>query len=210
MAKTEPFEKHFKRYEDWFVENKFAYLSELKALEEVIPKNKKGIEIGVGSGLFAKPLGIKFGVEPSAKMRKLAIERGIDVKEGVAENLPYQNNSFDFALMVTTICFVDDIEKSFLEIKRILKPMGKLILGFVDKDSEIGKIYLKNKEKSVFYKNAEFYSVGEVKLLLSKTGYMIDSIHQTLFGNIKEINEIQNPIKGYGKGSFVVITAIRN
>ena len=210
MAKTEPFEKHFKRYEDWFVENKFAYLSELKALEEVIPKNKKGIEIGVGSGLFAKPLGIKFGVEPSAKMRKLAIERGIDVKEGVAENLPYQNNSFDFALMVTTICFVDDIEKSFLEIKRILKPMGKLILGFVDKDSEIGKIYLKNKEKSVFYKNAEFYSVSEVKLLLSKTGYMIDSIHQTLFGNIKEINEIQNPIKGYGNGSFVVITAIRN
>ena len=105
--------------------------------------------------------------------------------------------------------------KTLKNLMSLLESKGSFIIDFrqirdVDKDSEIGKIYLKNKEKSVFYKNAEFYSVGEVKLLLSKTGYMIDSIHQTLFGNIKEINKIQNPIKGYGKGSFVVITAIIN
>ena len=33
--------------------------------------------------------------------------------KGVCENLPYEDAQFDLALMVTTICFIDDVEKFY-------------------------------------------------------------------------------------------------
>jgi len=108
MARTEPFDAHSQEYEQWFDRNHLAYQSELEAVRAQLPETGEGFEIGVGSGLFAAPLGIRHGVEPSEAMRELARQRGIEVVPGVAENLPYNDGSFDYALMVTTICFVDD------------------------------------------------------------------------------------------------------
>ena len=90
-------------------------------------------------------------------MAEISRLKGIDVIDGVAENLPCRDNSFDFALMVTTICFVDDALKSLQEIYRILKPGGFCIIGFVDKDSSIGKLYEKNRQMSRFYKEVTFF-----------------------------------------------------
>ena len=207
MAKTQPFENYSDIYEDWFVKNRYAYLSELKALQKIIPANATGFEIGVGSGLFAQPLNIKFGVEPSYKMRQKALKRGITVKEAVAEALPYPANSFDFALMVTTICFVDNLEKAFLEAKRVIKDNGFLILGFVDAESPLGKIYQKFKDKSLFYKEATFYSTKEVLDILKNTGFEVRKIYQTVFGKLEDIKHVQEPEEHFGKGSFVVIQA---
>jgi len=105
MARIEPFEKHPLRYEQWFDKHKFAYESELQAIRKLLPQGGNGLEIGVGSGRFAVPLGIKLGIEPSSKMMQIALRRGIEVIGGVAESLPFRNLQFDFALMVTTICF---------------------------------------------------------------------------------------------------------
>ena len=65
MAKIESFEKYTNRYEEWFDKNKFVYESEVAAIKRLIPNKGVGIEIGIGSGRFAKPFGIKYGVEPS-------------------------------------------------------------------------------------------------------------------------------------------------
>ena len=118
MAKTKPFDEHIDQYEHWFVVNKYAYESELQAVKALLPASFEGLEIGVGSGLFAKPLGIKYGVEPSERMREIAIKRGIEVTDGIAEALPYDDSRFDFGLMVTTICFLDDVEAAMKEAYR--------------------------------------------------------------------------------------------
>jgi ubiquinone/menaquinone biosynthesis C-methylase UbiE len=115
MPKIEPFEKNILKYEDWFKENKYAYQSEVNAIKDILPNFDNGIEIGVGSGKFALPLGIKLGIEPSFEMRKIAESRGIRVIDGVAENLPLEDESFELVLMVTTLCFLDDPEKHFLK-----------------------------------------------------------------------------------------------
>jgi len=145
MAKIEPFEKYTEQYEDWFVKNRFVYESELKAIREQLPKTEKGIEIGVGTGQFGAPLGIKIGIEPSRKMGKIARQRGMWVIEAIAENLPLKDSLFDFALMVTTICFLDDIEAAFKGVYRILKEKGCFIIGFVDKNSPLDELYQKRK-----------------------------------------------------------------
>jgi len=209
MPKIKPFEEYPQRYEDWFEKNKFAYESELLAVKKLMPKNGEGIEIGVGSGKFAEPLAIKLGVEPSSKMREIAKQRGIKIIDAVAEKLPFENEKFDFALMVTTICFLDDIETAFREAYRVLKPNGSLIIGFVDKHSPLGELYQKHKMKNVFYKIATFYSVDEVISYLNKTGFKNFTFVQTIFNNLEEIKNIEPIEKGYDKGSFVVIRAIK-
>jgi len=209
MARNEPFEEHPLQYDDWFERNKFAYESELQAIRSQLPERGEGMEIGVGSGRFAAPLGIKIGVEPSSKMREMARNRGIEVIDGIAEALPFDDYQFDFVLLVTTICFLDDVEVALKEAHRVIKRNGSLIVGFIDKNSPIGKLYLKYKNESVFYKIARFYSVDEVFYYLKKAGFNNFCFTQTIFHNLKEIRDIEPVKKGYGEGSFVVIRAIK-
>jgi ubiquinone/menaquinone biosynthesis C-methylase UbiE len=112
MPRTQPFDEYYDEYEEWFDTHLHVYMSEVEALRSVIPQWKRGVEIGVGSGRFAHPLGVREGVEPSGEMRRLASRKGLKVRDAVAEALPFESESFDFALMVTTICFVDDIRRS--------------------------------------------------------------------------------------------------
>ena len=205
MPKTEPFDNHLKEYEEWFDSNHYVYLSELEAVKQLLPTSGRGIEIGIGSGLFSEPLGIKEGCDPSAEMRGKAGRRGLEVTECVAENLPYDNNSVDYALMVTTICFVDDPQKTFEEIFRVLKPGGSVVVAFVDKDSPVGKIYLENKDRSMFYKEATFFSTNEIQQLLQKAKFEISETIQTVFGLLNEVHEVQRPKEGHSEGSFVVV-----
>lgn len=207
MPKISAFEKHFDRYEEWFEKNEYAYQSELDAVKLLMPKFVKGLEIGIGTGRFAVPLNIKNGVEPSYQMRKIALERGLNVVDGVAENLPFEDNSFDLVLMVTTVCFVDDVLKSFKECFRVLKNNGTILIGFVDRESTIGKIYQANKEKSLFYKEATFYSTSEIVELLYEAGFKNFNFSQTIFKKLDEIKEKEPVRYGFGKGSFIVISA---
>ncbi len=207
---TSPFDKYYEEYEEWFTENEFVYKSELKAVEHFIPGNKDGLEIGIGSGKFAKPLGIKTGIEPSSKMRELAQERGLKVFDGVGESLDFEDGSFDFVLMVTTICFLDDVKKAFKEVKRVLKKNGRFIIGFVDEKSPLGQTYSEKKDNSVFYKDAVFYSTDDVLSLLKEFNFINIEVVQTVFGDLSEINKVQNFKEGYGEGGFVVIKAERD
>jgi ubiquinone/menaquinone biosynthesis C-methylase UbiE len=206
MPKTEPFEKHSDAYDEWFEKNRDLYEAELEAIRQLIPPpGAKGVEVGVGSGKFAAPLGIKIGVEPSEKMAIKAIKQGINVYRGIAEDLPFPDGRFDFVLMVTTICFVDDVIKSFREAFRVLKPSGCIIVGFVDKESELGRQYADKREKSKFHKYATFFSTQEVLKYLKEAGFGIVKIRQTLIpGQLPE-----TILDGFGRGAFIVIKGVK-
>jgi len=207
MPNIEPFEKYVSRYEEWFEKNKYVYESELLAIKRLLPEEGEGIEIGVGTGRFAAPLGVKIGVEPSSKMARIAIKRGIKVIKSVAEELPLHDEQFDFALMITTVCFVDDVDKSFKEIYRILKNGGYVVIGFVDRESELGKYYELRKEENPFYKEAVFLSVKDVVLALEKCGFKNFEFVQTIFHNLEDVKSIEEIKEGFGEGSFVVVRA---
>ncbi len=204
MAKTAPFDRLSEHYDDWFVEHADAYRAEIKALKRLLPPFENGVEIGVGTGRFAEPLGIKTGVEPSEKMAKIAKQRGIRVIPGVAEKLPLPDSSYDLALMVTTICFVDDPLQSLREIYRILRPGGTVMLGFVDAATPLGRNYLAHKAQSRFYKEARFFTTDEVLELLKKAGFSDCRSVQTLYGD--DLKRLDTRIEeGYGEGAFVAL-----
>ncbi len=204
MPGIDSFDKNVPRYEQWFLDHPLAYVSELHAVRDLAPKGS-GVEIGVGTGRFAAPLGIKEGIEPSLAMAELARQRGVEVAVGVAENLPYGDAEFDLALMVTTVCFLDDIELAFKEVHRVLKPGGAFLVGFVDRESELGKGYLSRKDRSAFYKEATFYSVDEIVSQMKGAGFSDFQFRQTLFRPPDELEEVEPVREGSGEGSFVVV-----
>jgi SAM-dependent methyltransferase len=207
MPRAAPFEIHHQRYEAWFEKHEAAYISELLALRPFVPWEGDGIEIGVGSGRFAAPLGVRVGVDPSAAMLVHAAARGIAVVEGVAENLPFAAGSFDHALVVTTICFVDSPAGMLAEARRVLKPGGRLVIGFIDRESVLGQAYLVHQAESVFYREATFYSADEVARLLLETGFSISAWGQTLAHPLPETREIEPLRPGRGQFAFVVVAA---
>ncbi len=200
-----PFDIYTEEYEKWFEENKTTFQSEILAIRQVMPVGKKGIEIGIGSGIFAEQLGINFGIDPSESMLALARKRNLNVVKGFAENLPFPDGSFDFAAFITSICFIEHPEKAISEAYRIIKTGGKIIIAFIDRNSNLGQNLIKDKEGSKFYRVATFYSVPEVIKMLEVAGFTISDIVQTLT-NINALG-VEQPLKGFGKGSFVVISA---
>lgn len=201
------FNEYAQEYDEWFELNKFAYASEVKALKMLIPKYGKGLEVGVGTGRFALPLGIKIGVEPAKVMAQIAKRRGITVYESKAEKLPFNNSSFDYIVFITTLCFLQNPFNALKEAKRILKVGGHIIIGMINKDSSIGKIY--KSKISKFYKHANFYSVDEVLDWLKKLEFTNFKACQTLFKRLEEMQDIDSVKRGYKQGGFVVISALK-
>lgn len=156
MPKTEAFDAYPDAYEVWFDRHAHAYASEVKAVQAVLPADGLGLEVGVGTGRFAARLGVRLGVEPSAPMRRLAEARGIHCVEGVAEALPFPGAAVNYVLMVTTLCFFDDVDRAFREVHRVLKPGGAFVLGFIDPESPLGQRYERHRAESRFYHEAHF------------------------------------------------------
>lgn len=205
MPGVNAFDKNVDRYEQWFVDHPLAYVSELRALRELLPTSGSGIEIGVGTGRFAAPLEIKKGIEPSRSMAEVARKRGIEVVPGVAERLPFADGEFDHALMVTTVCFLDDMDMAFQEVRRVLRPGGSFVIGFVDRESPLGREYQDRKDESAFYQDATFYSAEDIISHLQKAGFGGFTFRQTLFRPLPEMEEVDPVKEGHGEGSFVVV-----
>lgn len=207
MPKTAPFEEHTERYDAWFEEHEAAYQSELAALRRLRPGIGYGLEIGVGSARFAAPLDIEIGIDPSGEMLDIARERGIDAIKGVAEYLPFDDGTFDTALIVTTICFVDDLERTLSGVARVLGADGALLIGYIDKHSPVGKIYHETKAENPFYREATFVSTDELLEGMETAGFTDFEFVQTVFQLPGEIDEPEPVETGYGDGSFVGIRA---
>jgi len=111
----------------------------MKQREKVVPLAEgRVLEIGIGSGLnipFYKADQIKhlWGLDPSAEMwsiaQKNASNHNIEVEfiQSGAESIPLDNNSADTVLMTYSLCTIPESRSALDEIRRVLKPGGKLI-----------------------------------------------------------------------------------
>jgi len=138
----QPFDEYWRDYDEWYEKHRELYFSELKAVELAsrgVPR--PWLEVGVGTGRFAAPLGAEAGVDPSDAMLKIASSRGLWVVKAPGESLPFPDVSFGGVFMIVTLCFLDNPVQALREAHRVLTPSGRLILGFVPADSTWGLFY---------------------------------------------------------------------
>jgi SAM-dependent methyltransferase len=171
MARTAAFDRYADRYDQWFVRHDGAYLPELSAVRSMLPQSGLGLEIGVGTPRFAAPLKVRYGLDPILNVLRKARDRRVQAVCAIADALPLADQLFDYGLIVTTICFVDEVGKTIREARRVLKPSGELVIGFVDRDSPIGRYYLAHQSQSVFFRTASCYSARDVEALLLAPGF---------------------------------------
>lgn len=124
----------------------------------------------------------------------------------MAEKIPADDGSYQFALMVTVDCFLNDVSKAFSEVHRILVNDGVFIIAFLDKVTPLGQLYEKNKYMHKSYKNANFHSSEKIAELLKNTGFEILKKKQTIYSLE---NQYQESKDGFGEGVFAVIKAKR-
>jgi ubiquinone/menaquinone biosynthesis C-methylase UbiE len=201
------FEESAQEYDAWFDQHRLVYESEIRALKRFIGSGGIGLEIGVGTGRFAAPLGIEVGVEPAEAMANLARRRGIKLYRAIAEALPFRRDSFDRVVMVTVVCFLRDPFLALTEATRVLKPGGQIIIGMIDKNSPLGRSYEAHKQESTFYRQANFYSIGQGLEWLARLNCRKVEVCQTLFRELSHIPHLEPVRAGHGDGGFVVIAA---
>jgi ubiquinone/menaquinone biosynthesis C-methylase UbiE len=144
-------------YDAWYVKHPSLYESELLAAARLGCRG--GVEVGVGTGRFAAPLGLRAGVDPAREMLKLA-PRELDLVEGVGEMLPLRSRAFPCALLVVTLCFVQDPAAVLREAMRVAERVAACI---VPRNSPWGRRYREAAARGhPSYAKARFYTVREV------------------------------------------------
>ncbi len=158
-------------YDRWFDDHGAVYEAQVHMLRDAVPHTGRGLEVGTGSGRFTVPLGIEYGIDPSRNLLKIAKSRGTEVVLGEGEHLPYRAGSFDYVLMMTVICFLDDAGAVFREINRVLRPRGILVAGFIEKDGETYQRYRHEPIKGRFLRFAVYRTVEEVTRFFREAGF---------------------------------------
>ena len=127
------------------------------------------LDVGCGTGWFLKYFRDKglsvTGVDPSMAMLAAArdlLGPGADLEKAYGEELPFEDNSFDVASLITCLEFADDPEKVIAEATRVAR--GHIIIGFLNRYA------VKNIERRIrsylsptVYSRARFFSVWEIK-----------------------------------------------
>ncbi len=207
--KAAHYEKTWQEYDAWYDTHQALYQTEIKALEKVMPSGL-GLEIGVGTGRFASLLSVPYGLDPSFNMLKLAKQRNIRVIQGFGENLPFKNETFHYVLIVFTIELVDDPPRFLKEAARTLKKDGTLILGIMDRNSLWGEFHEQKAAQDESYTGFHFLTPEEILEIFKNIDLEFEEPFQTLFQPPPDIKDIEQPKRGFGRGGFVVLTAIKN
>ncbi len=184
------------RYDAWYETplGSLAHALEQEAifrLAETKP-GERTIDIGCGTGIYTLALARRgvhvVGVDPSWEMIAIAREKfrraglsGFFVL-GSAEALPFRPGCFDFALAVTSLCFVRSPDQTLEETRRVLKPEGRLVLGELNRFSPWA---LRRRLKGLFtdtiYNQAHFWGRRELERLFRRRGFCVSAARTLLY-----------------------------
>lgn len=173
----------------------------MKQREKVVPiATGRVIEIGIGSGLnlpYYNSRNVKqlTALDPYEELWQenlIATENlGFDFEfiKASSENIPEDNNAFDSAVITYTLCSIDDVKKALKEIKRVLKPNGKLIF------CEHGKAPDKSVEKIQHFINPIWKRLGggcnlkkDIPKIITDNGFVINKLETMYIPGWKPIN----------------------
>jgi SAM-dependent methyltransferase len=173
------------QYDRWYDSPEGApiYAAEVSCLLSVFPSTAtRWLEVGVGTGRFARALNVKLGIDPSPAMVTVAARRGIRTVRAIGEGLPCRTGAFDGVLMVASLCFISDPVRALEESRRVMCPGGWLLIGHIPADGPWGRAYIeKGRTGHPVYSHARFTTVNELESLVAAQGFTLRGAASALF-----------------------------
>lgn len=138
-------------------------------------KGEKALDLGCGTGIYSYWLyeqGLDVvGIDISKNMLDVAKKKkdakNITFLQGDISNLPFANETFDLVISNIVLEFTHNPQVIVKEALRVVKKGGRLVIGFIGKESTWGKMYHKkgkNDPTSVFA-HAKFFNTDEIAQL---------------------------------------------
>jgi len=114
----------------WFASRTRAILG---LLDRFLPADAQRLvlDVGCGAGNMAHHLahyGRVTGIDPNPKPLRVARARGLEVREGSADALPFADNTFGLVALLDTVEHVPNEIGVFAECHRVLRPGGHLLV----------------------------------------------------------------------------------
>lgn len=128
-------------YDEQFVPALFAPWGPVVAAEAGVQKGDRVLDVACGTGALTLavskivgPSGKVVGLDANPDMLTVARRKPeeIEWREGMAEALPFADNSFDAVVSQFGFMFFDDKPKALVEMIRVLKPGGRLAVAVCD------------------------------------------------------------------------------
>jgi len=192
-----PFDRFAEEYDRWFETSKGRILFQIEVeavkifMDDVQPPF---LEIGVGTGIFSSALQIRFGIDTSYEASSIAKKKGTLVALAKGENLPFKDETFGAVFILFTLCFVDDPINVLKEAYRSLRQGARVILGFINKRSPWGQVYIRKKEEGhSIYSYAKFYDPDEIEEFFVKIGFKNMIYSSTLLQPPSENSYFEKP-----------------
>jgi ubiquinone/menaquinone biosynthesis C-methylase UbiE len=95
-------------------------------------RDREVLEVGCGTGLILRRLAAvarrAVGVDLSPGMLEHARARGLEVHEGSARSLPFEDDRFDLTVSFKTLAHVPDLAEALAEMARVTKPGGTMLV----------------------------------------------------------------------------------
>jgi ubiquinone/menaquinone biosynthesis C-methylase UbiE len=179
------FDSRADTYDSWYTTPLGAYEDELE--NALVFRHVGGVrgktvlDVGCGTGLYSIRLSESgadvTAVDISLKMieiaRRKAQDRGqyIWYDEADMAKLPYENRTFDMVVSITALEFAADPLLALMEMARVLRPGGKLVVGVLNNDSPWADARRERaKREASIYGTAHFFSSSDLRLLFHRTG----------------------------------------
>ena len=124
------------------VESFFRALLAVK--EHIPPKGASILDVGTASGAFleaAQKFGYRaVGLEPSTFMVQQGVQRGLDIRHGTLADHPFEEQFFDMVCLWDVLEHVPDPKIDLLQMKKLLKPNGILLINYPDIGTWMAKL----------------------------------------------------------------------